>query len=262
MFVVLDRTMAAFADVARPYLQETISKTPPTLQTASDTLPRIRGFLVNSRKLFVDLQPGTAAAAVSADTIASALRVGVPVLRATPQLNDQLPPTAAALHRFNDNGDVREGIGRDAGAGLGRGLLERRRVGSEAGDERRGVGGRLPVCVPPPPRMESGGTARERLAQPLGDVGGQHAQCIGARERRVGEVGDAEVGTPGPQQFRDERELIVLHQHDVAFGGRVARGVGERRVDRHVRVPRLAEAIVELRAMDAVEQVVVHVPKH
>jgi hypothetical protein len=34
------------------------------------------------------------------------------VLRATPQLNDQLPPTAAALHRFNDNGDVREGIGR------------------------------------------------------------------------------------------------------------------------------------------------------
>ena len=112
MFVDLDTTLAAFADIARPYLQETISKTPVTLQTASDTLPRIRGFLVNSRKLFVDLQPGTAAAAVSADTIASALRVGVPVLRATPQLNDQLPPTAAALHRFNDNGDVREGIGR------------------------------------------------------------------------------------------------------------------------------------------------------
>src|SRR6188472_917264 len=112
MFVDLDTTLAAFADIARPYLQETISKTPVTLQTASDTLPRIRPFLVNSRKLFVDLQPGTAAAAVSADTIAAALRVGVPVLRATPQLNDQLPPTAAALHRFNDNGDVREGIGR------------------------------------------------------------------------------------------------------------------------------------------------------
>jgi virulence factor Mce-like protein len=112
MFVDLDTTLAAFADVARPYLQETISKTPVTLATASDTLPRIRPFLVNSRKLFVDLQPGTAAAAVSADTIASALRVGVPVLRATPQLNDQLPPTAASLRRFNDDSDVRQGIGR------------------------------------------------------------------------------------------------------------------------------------------------------
>ena len=70
-----------------------------TLRTASDTLPRIRPFLVNSRKLFVDLQPGTAALAVSADTIASALRAGIPVLRASPQLNDQLPPTAAALRR-------------------------------------------------------------------------------------------------------------------------------------------------------------------
>jgi virulence factor Mce-like protein len=112
MFVDLDTTLAAFADIARPYLQETISRTPVALRTANETLPRIRPFLVNSRKLFVELQPGTAAAAVSADTIASALRVGVPVLLATPELNDQLPPTAAALRRFNDNGTAREGIGR------------------------------------------------------------------------------------------------------------------------------------------------------
>ena len=112
MFVDLDTTLAAFADVARPYLQETISKAPETLRTASDTLPRIRPFLANSRRLFVDLRPGTAAAASSADTIAAALRAGIPVLRASPQLNDQLPPTAAALRRFNDDGDVREGIGR------------------------------------------------------------------------------------------------------------------------------------------------------
>jgi len=112
MFVDLDTTLAALADIARPYLQETISKTPATLRTASDTLPRIRPFLVNSRKLFVDLQPGTAAAATSADTIASALRAGIPVLRASPTLNDELPPTAAALRRFNDDADVREGIGR------------------------------------------------------------------------------------------------------------------------------------------------------
>ena len=103
MFVDLDTTLAAFADIARPYLQDTISKTPVTLHTASETLPVIRPFLVNSRKLFVNLQPGVKAAAESADEIESALVTGIPVLRASPQLNDQLPPTAAALRRFNDD---------------------------------------------------------------------------------------------------------------------------------------------------------------
>ncbi len=109
-FVELDTTLAAFADIARPYLQETISKQPVTLRTASETLPVIRPFLVNSRKLFVALQPGAAAAADSADQIESALLAGIPVLVASPQLNDQLPPTAASLKRFNDNTQVRQGL--------------------------------------------------------------------------------------------------------------------------------------------------------
>ena len=112
MFVDLDTTLAAFADIARPYLQDTISKTPVTLHTASETLPVIRPFLVNSRKLFVNLQPGVKAAAESADEIESALVTGIPVLRASPQLNNQLPPTAAALLRFNDDSQVREGLSR------------------------------------------------------------------------------------------------------------------------------------------------------
>jgi virulence factor Mce-like protein len=112
MFVDLDTTLAAFADIARPYLQDTISKTPVTLHTASETLPVIRPFLANSRKLFVNLQPGAKAAAESADEIESALVTGIPVLRASPQLNNQLPPTAAALRRFNDNAQVREGLTR------------------------------------------------------------------------------------------------------------------------------------------------------
>ena len=110
MFVDLDTTLAAFADIARPYLQDTISKTPVTLHTASETLPVIRPFLVNSRKLFVNLQPGVKAAAESADEIESALVTGIPVLRASPQLNNQLPPTAAALRRFNDDSTVRDGL--------------------------------------------------------------------------------------------------------------------------------------------------------
>jgi virulence factor Mce-like protein len=110
MFVDLDTTFAAFADIARPYLQETISKQPVTLRTASETLPVIRPFLVNSRKLFVDLQPGAAAAADSADAVESALLAGIPVLLASPELNDQLPPTAASLKRFNDDTQVRQGL--------------------------------------------------------------------------------------------------------------------------------------------------------
>jgi phospholipid/cholesterol/gamma-HCH transport system substrate-binding protein len=110
-FVDLDTTAAAFADIARPYLQETISKTPVTLRATSEDLPVVRPFLVNSRKLFVNLQPGVRAAAQSADEIESALITGTPVLRASPQLNDQLPPTAAALKRFNDDSTARSGLG-------------------------------------------------------------------------------------------------------------------------------------------------------
>jgi virulence factor Mce-like protein len=112
MFVGLDTTIGAFADVARPYLQDTISKTPDTLLTTTETAPRIRSFLDNSRGLFVDLQPGTRALAVSADTIESALVTGIPVLRASPTLNNELAPTAASLRAFNDDPSVRTGINR------------------------------------------------------------------------------------------------------------------------------------------------------
>lgn len=111
LFVDLDQTFAAFAAVARPYLQDTISLTPPTLQAATDTLPRISRFLDNSRGLFVDLQPGAAALADSASDIEAALVAGTPALRASPILNNQLPPTAQALHAFNDNSAVRTGLG-------------------------------------------------------------------------------------------------------------------------------------------------------
>jgi hypothetical protein len=104
--------MAAFADIARPYLQETIAKGPATLQTTIDTGPNIRSFLVNSRGLFNDLEPGTAALASSADTIESALRAGIPALRRSPILNRELAPTAASLRAFNDDPDVRTGITR------------------------------------------------------------------------------------------------------------------------------------------------------
>ena len=60
MFVSLDTTFGAFASVARPFIQQTISETPPTLDTLIRTSPRIRTFLGHSATLFADLRPGIA----------------------------------------------------------------------------------------------------------------------------------------------------------------------------------------------------------
>jgi virulence factor Mce-like protein len=110
LFVVLDRTFRAFAAIARPYLQETISETPQTLQVANDSFPRIRPFLANMAGFFDEMGPPTRTLARAAPTIESALRAGVPAVRAAPRLNDQLPPTARTLQRFNDDRGVRTGL--------------------------------------------------------------------------------------------------------------------------------------------------------
>jgi ABC-type transporter Mla subunit MlaD len=97
MFVALDRTFAAFARVSRPYIQETISKGPETLDAAIVDLPALRPFLHDSERFFTALKPGAKALGATSPTIASALRTGIPVLNASPTLNAQLPPTADAL---------------------------------------------------------------------------------------------------------------------------------------------------------------------
>jgi phospholipid/cholesterol/gamma-HCH transport system substrate-binding protein len=110
MFVVLETTFGALARVARPFIQETISRTPPTFATAIRTLPRIRPFLRNTAGLFADLEPGARALRKTAPALADAATVGVPALLEAPAFNRQLPPTAASLRRFNDNAGARAGI--------------------------------------------------------------------------------------------------------------------------------------------------------
>jgi virulence factor Mce-like protein len=110
MFVVLNTTFGALANVARPFIQETISRTPPTFDTAIRTMPRIRPFLRNTAGLFADLAPGARALRRTAPDIADAATVGVPALLEAPGFNRQLPPTAASLRRFNDDEAVRNGI--------------------------------------------------------------------------------------------------------------------------------------------------------
>jgi virulence factor Mce-like protein len=110
--VGLDTTFTALASVSRPFIQETISETPPTLDVGTETLPRIRPFLSHSAALFTELQPGIEALRANSDAIASSLEIGAPVLARSPELNRQLAPTAAALRRLNDDSDARAGIDR------------------------------------------------------------------------------------------------------------------------------------------------------
>jgi phospholipid/cholesterol/gamma-HCH transport system substrate-binding protein len=110
LFVALDRTFAAFARVSRPFIQETISKSPPTLDEVNADLPALRPFLRDTGRFFTALRPGVKALAETSPVIAESLHAGVPVLRASPVLNAQLQPTAEALVDFQDAPGVFNGL--------------------------------------------------------------------------------------------------------------------------------------------------------
>jgi hypothetical protein len=110
LFVDLDATFGALARVARPFIQESISRTPPTLETATSALPVIRPFLRHSGALFADLEPAASRLVTAAPAIAEALEAGIPALRRAPALNAQLAPTARALVAFGDDQRVTTGL--------------------------------------------------------------------------------------------------------------------------------------------------------
>jgi ABC-type transporter Mla subunit MlaD len=110
MFVALDRTFAAFARVSRPFIQETIAKGPPTLDTVTAALPELRPFFVHFGEFFTALRPGARALGETSPTIAAALRAGVPALNRSPALFAQLTPTAEALLDFQGEPGVFNGL--------------------------------------------------------------------------------------------------------------------------------------------------------
>ncbi|MFL5833029.1 MAG: MlaD family protein [Solirubrobacterales bacterium] len=110
MFRALDATFAAFARVSRPYIQETIEKSPPTLDEVNADLPALRPFLEDSARFFTALRPGVKALAKTSPIIAESLHAGVPVLNASPVLNNQLQPTAEALVDFQESPGVFNGL--------------------------------------------------------------------------------------------------------------------------------------------------------
>ncbi len=100
MFAALNQTFAAFANVSRPYIAETIEKGPGTLDTVNAGLPKINPFLHDTARFFTALRPGARALAETSPIIAESLHAGIPALNATPALNNQLLPTAEALLKF------------------------------------------------------------------------------------------------------------------------------------------------------------------
>ncbi len=112
LFVVLDTTFGALASVARPFIQETISETPPTLEALIRNGPRIRAFLGHTTALVTDLRPGVRSLTANAPAIASAFETGARVLPDAPALNAQLAPTTRSLAAFAHDRGVNGGIDR------------------------------------------------------------------------------------------------------------------------------------------------------
>lgn len=100
LFVNLDRTFSALSDVARPYIQESISRGPESLDAAIRSFPQQRPFLRNSQAFFRELRPGVKALSGAAPDLADALEIGTPTLRRSIAFNERLKPTFEALERF------------------------------------------------------------------------------------------------------------------------------------------------------------------
>jgi hypothetical protein len=110
LFGNLDTTFRAFANIARPYLQDSISGGPPALDEAIKDFPQQRPFLANSEALFRELRPGVRALRTSAPVLADALEIGTPTLRRSVAFNNRLKPTFEALQRFAEDPLVSLGV--------------------------------------------------------------------------------------------------------------------------------------------------------
>jgi virulence factor Mce-like protein len=109
LFVNLDRTFAALRDVA-PFIAESITEGPATLEAGIRDFPAQRPFLVNTAGLFRELRPGARALRAGAPDLADALAIGTPTLRRLPAFNERLAALLNELERFAQDPLVPRGI--------------------------------------------------------------------------------------------------------------------------------------------------------
>jgi virulence factor Mce-like protein len=112
LFENLDTTFTALSQVARPFIQDTITQSPPTLEQATRDLPIQRAFLANATALSADLRPGVRVLPSTLPTLADALEFGQVTLARTPALNARLARTFLALERFATDPAVPLGLDR------------------------------------------------------------------------------------------------------------------------------------------------------
>jgi virulence factor Mce-like protein len=112
LFANLDTTFTALSAVARPFIQETITQSPPTLDTAIAEFPRQRPFLRNTAAFARELRPGIRVLPETAPDLADALEFGVGSLRRAPGFNEDLADVFEAVERFATDPIVPRGIDR------------------------------------------------------------------------------------------------------------------------------------------------------
>ena len=110
LFKGLDETFGALADVARPFIQDSISEGPATLDASVRSFRVQRPFLANATRLMQDLQPGVRSLRQAAPDLSSALRVGRPVLLRTPPFNRRLERVLVSLRDFAEDDVVPRGV--------------------------------------------------------------------------------------------------------------------------------------------------------
>ena len=110
LFDNVDITFQALREVARPFIQDSISGGVPALDAAIRDFPIQRPFLANTEGLFRELRPGAAALRTSAPTIADALAAGIKVLPRTPPFNDRLATLLEAVQDFAEDPMVPRGL--------------------------------------------------------------------------------------------------------------------------------------------------------
>jgi phospholipid/cholesterol/gamma-HCH transport system substrate-binding protein len=110
LFVNVDATMRALNEVARPFIQDSITQAKPALDEAIKDFPQQRPFLANTEGLMRELRPGVAALKTAAPALSDALGAGIEVLPNTPPFNKRLESLLQELQTFSNDPLVPQGI--------------------------------------------------------------------------------------------------------------------------------------------------------
>ena len=112
LFTNLDTTFRALAGIAVPYLQETISQTPPFFEATISGSPVIRPFLLDTAGLLHDFRPGAATLPQSAPVLAQAFAAGTRNLPGTAALDQRTVALSRKLQSYGQTPAVQQGLDR------------------------------------------------------------------------------------------------------------------------------------------------------